>query len=92
MAQVCTVIQADPATLATHLAALGEQVLIVEKTKSAGKFVVISESPSTSQQFEVIAGDPESLSTAIQNLIDVGVTIDLIIPTFSAAHYVVVYT
>lgn len=89
MAQVCSVIQADPWSLAEELQALGEEIQIVEKTTSAGKFLVVSESPSASQSFEVIAGDPSTLAQQINAL---GATsIDLIISTFSSAHYVVVY-
>ncbi len=91
MAQVCNVIQADPNSLAVALAALGKEVLIVEKTSSAGKFLVISEAPSTSQTFVVIAGDPEKLASSIATLVSGGATINLITPTFSASHYVVAY-
>lgn len=92
MAQTSSVIQADPQSLADALTALAAEVTIVEKTTSAGKFLVVSQSPSTSQTFEVISGDPSALSDAINALIGGGATIDLIIPTFSASHYVVAYT
>ncbi len=90
MAQSCTVIQADPDSLALALAALNEEVLLVEKTVSAGKFLVVSQTPSTSQTFTVIAGDPDKLADEINTMIGGGSTIDLVISTFSAAHYVVV--
>lgn len=91
MAQVAQVIQADPASLAIALAALNRQVLLVEKTSSAGKFLVVSEAPSTSQSFTVVAGDPDKLASSIATLVSGGDTINLIIPTFSASHYVVVH-
>lgn len=90
MAQVSQVIQADPTSLAAALLALNREVLIVEKTSSAGKFLVVSEAPSTSQVFTVITGDPDKLSSSIATLVSGGSTINLIIPTFSASHYVVV--
>ena len=90
MAQVSTVIQADPQSLADALDALNAEVLIVEKTTSAGKFIVIYQAPSTSQTFTVIAGDPEKLSDEINDIIGGGDDVTLVIPTFSASHYVVV--
>jgi hypothetical protein len=91
MAQICTVIQADPDSLALALAALNKEVSIVEKTASAGKFLVISEAPSTGQTFEVIAGDPDTLASSIAALITGGSVINFVAPTFSASHYVVGY-
>jgi hypothetical protein len=91
MAQTCTVIQADPWTLATQLASLARTIQIVEKTSSAGKFLIVSDTPATSQIFLVITGDPAKLASSIQTLIGTGKIIDIIIPTFSASHYVVVY-
>ncbi len=90
MAQVCSVIQADPWTLATELDALAEEILFVEKTASSAKYLVVSEAPAASQNFTVIVGDPDKLASDLQAIIDGGDTIDLIIPTTSAAHYVVV--
>ena len=49
MAQVCNVIQADPTSLAAALLALNKEVLIIEKTSSAGKFLVVSQAPATGQ-------------------------------------------
>ena len=91
MAQVCNVIQADPASLAIALAALNKEVLHVEKTSSAGKFLVISEAPSTSQLFVVIAGDPDKLASELSALITAGKTINVVTQTFSSSHYVVAY-
>lgn len=91
MAQTCTVIQADPNSLALALAALNRKVTIVEKTSSSGKFIVISDAPSTGQTFVVITGDPAKLSLDISTLIDNGHTIDFVASTFSASHYVVGY-
>jgi hypothetical protein len=91
MAQICNVIQADPDTLALALAALNREVLIIEKTQSAGKFLVISEAPSIGQIFQVIAGDPDKLASDLTALIVGGKTINVVTPTFSASHYVVVY-
>ena len=94
MAQVCTVIQADPNTLAAELNILAstEEILHVVKTKSAGKFLVISDNAaSTSQVAAVIVGDPDKLSAELAAVIALPATIDLVSDTFSAAHYVVVY-
>lgn len=91
MAQVCNVIQADPTSLATALAALNREILIIEKTSSAGKFLVISEAPSTGQSFTVITGDPDKLASSIATIVSGGDTINLVTPTFSASHYVVVH-
>jgi nitrate reductase NapAB chaperone NapD len=91
MAQVCTVIQADPQSLADALTALNSEVLIIEKTSSAGKFLVIHQSPSTSQTFEVIMGDPAKLADSLQTIITGGATVNIVCPTFSASHYVIGY-
>jgi hypothetical protein len=93
MAQTCTVIQADPTSLVEALVALAatEEIQLVQKTSSAGKFLVISEAPSTGQQLAVVVGDPDKLKDDINFFISIyGVSIDLVIPTFSAAHYVVI--
>lgn len=91
MAQTCTVIQADPKSLALALAALGKNVSIVEKTSSSGKFLVVSQAPSTGQTFIVITGDPDKLASDIDALTAGGHTISFVAPTFSASHYVVGY-
>jgi len=90
MAQVCTIIQADPDTLAVELAALNAEVLILEKTSSAGKFIVIHQTPSTSQNFAVVAGDPDTISLAIGAIVTGGDTVQIVSPTFSASKYLVV--
>jgi hypothetical protein len=89
MAQNCTIIQADPWSLADALFALSEEVLIVEKTSSSGKFLVISQAPSTGQIFNVVVGDPEKISNEVNTILG-SFDVDLIIPTFSASHYIVV--
>ena len=91
MAQQCTVILGDPQKLADDLLAMGKEILEVEKTSSSGSFLVLSKTPAVAQSFDVISGDPEKLKTEINALIGGGKTIDLIIKTFSASHYVVVY-
>jgi hypothetical protein len=92
MAQTCTVIQADPWTLASELSSIGSGVAIVEKTSSAGKFLVVLDSAISGQTFEVITGDPDKLVSDLTALVGAGSVIDLIIPTFSASHYVVAYS
>ena len=92
MAQSCTVIQADPWTLASELGSAGAGVAIVEKTSSAGKFLVVLDSAISGQTFEVIAGDPDKLAAELTTLVGGGSVINLIIPTFSASHYVVAYS
>ena len=91
MAQTSTIIQAYPNSLSLALAALNRKVTIVEKTSSSGKFIVISDSPSTGQTFVVITGDPAKLSLEITNIIGGGHTVDFVASTFSASHYVVGY-
>lgn len=92
MAQTCTVIQADPWTLATQLNAITDGIAIVEKTTSAGKFLVVQDSTITPQTFVVIAGDPDKLASEITTLIGLGNDVSLVISTFSASHYVVAYS
>jgi hypothetical protein len=91
MAQTTQVIQADPTSLASALTALNREILIVEKTASAGKFLIVSKSPSTGQIFAVLKGDPDNISSGLSTLIGGGSVINIIAPTFSAAHYVVGY-
>lgn len=94
MAQVCQVIQADPDTLAAELNTLAStnEIIHVVKTKSAGKFLVISDDAgSTSQIASVITGDPDKLVDDLDAIIATPYTIDLVVETFSAAHYVAVY-
>jgi hypothetical protein len=90
MAQQCTVIQGDPQTLATSLQALAGNVLIVEKSSSSGKFIVIYDTQPEAQNFQVIMGDPEKVASEINALTLSGADPLLIISTFSASHYVVV--
>lgn len=91
MAQQSLVIQADPWTLATELSALPTGAKIVEKTSSSGKFIVVIDDAITGQSHDVIAGDPDALTAAINVLIAGGASIDFVAPTFSASHYVVGY-
>lgn len=94
MAQVCQVIQADPDTLAAELNTLAStnEIKIVEKTRSAGKFIVISDdSGSTSQVVSVIAGDPDKLASELASIISTPYTLEIVAETFSSAHYIAVY-
>jgi hypothetical protein len=90
MAQLCTVIQADPQTLVTALSALAGTIQVVEKTTSAGKFLVVYDDAASTQSITVISGDPDKLASSLNTIIGGGDLIELIIPTFSASHYVVV--
>lgn len=90
MAQQCTVIQGDPWTLASELQALAGNVLIVEKSSSSGKFIVVYDTVAVTQNFQVIMGDPEKVASEINALALAGDEPLLIIPTFSSSHYVVV--
>jgi hypothetical protein len=90
MAQLCTVIQGDPWTLKDQLIALAGNIQVVEKTTSAGKFIVIYDTVPLAQNFTLISGDPQKLSSEINAIIAGGSLIDLIIPTFSSSHYLVV--
>jgi hypothetical protein len=92
MAQMCNVIQADPWTLATQLGAYTAGVTLVEKTSSAGKFLVVVDSTLPANTYAVIAGDPSKLALDLNTLVLAGKVIQLVIPTFSASHYVVAYT
>jgi hypothetical protein len=92
--QVSSVIQADPWKLADDLntLALANTIQIVTKTYSAGKFItIVDDAAGASQVAEVIVGDPDTVSDAISTILATATQIDLVIPTFSAAHFVVVY-
>lgn len=94
MAQVCQVIQADPNTLASELNTLAatNEILHVVKTKSAGKFLVISDNTApTGQIASVISGDPDKLVTELTAIIATPYTLEIVADTFSAAYYVAVY-
>jgi hypothetical protein len=91
MSQQCYVVQADPWTLATELAAISTGIKIVEKTSSSGKFIVVADSLFSGQNYQVISGDPDALAAAINTIILGGFTIDFVTDTFSASHYVVGY-
>lgn len=93
MAQVCTVIQADPNTFKAELETLAaaNEIKLITKTKSAGKFLVIyDDAGTTGQLVEVIVGDPDLLSGSLTT-IAATFTINIVSDTFSAAHYIVVY-
>lgn len=90
MAQSCIVIQGDPESLKSQLIALAGNIQIVEKTTSAGKFVIVYDTIPVTQNFTVIQGDPQKLSSDINGIIAGGDIISLIIPTFSSSHYLVV--
>lgn len=94
MAQVCQVIQADPDTLAAELTTLAatNEIKLIVKTKSAGKFLVVSDDAgSTAQIISVISGDPEKLADELDAIIATPYTLEIVSETFSAAHYVAVY-
>lgn len=90
MAQQCTVIQGDPWTLASELQALAGNILIVERSSSSGKFIVVYDTVAVTQNFQVVMGDPEKVASEINALTLAGDEPLLIIPTFSSSHYVVV--
>lgn len=92
MAQSCTVIQADPWSLAEALAAIPANVVIIEKSTSAGKFIVVTDDSADDQEYTVIVGDPDKLATELNAIITLGKDIIWVAPTFSAAHYLVVHT
>ena len=92
MAQISTVIQADPWSLVTALTALPGNVSIVEKSSSAGKFIVVYDNSTDDQTYQVIAGDPDKLALEINALITSGKNIWFVTPTFSASHYVVAFS
>ena len=93
--QVATVILGDPDYLASQLTTLAASYTLVSalKTKSSGSFVIIYDDAAPGgQSVEVLVGDPEKVANDINDLIGLGATIDFVSETFSAAHYVVVYT
>ena len=95
MAQVASVIQADPWKLASDLNTLAasNSIQIITKTYSTGKFIIVRETGgATGQTAVVIAGDPETLKAQIDTLIAGGASIEIVSPTFSSAYYVVVYS
>jgi len=93
--QVSEVLTGTHTDLADQLNALAATVTIqnVQKTVSSGKFVVVYDDATPGGQTAgVIVGDPETLAADLQILINSGEVINLVTPTFSAAHYVVVRT
>jgi hypothetical protein len=92
MAQQCAVIQGDPQSVVSQLINLNGNILIVEKTTSSGKFIVIYDTIYANQTFTIISGDPSKLALEISSLITLGKIIDLITPTFSSSQYIVVST
>lgn len=93
MAQVTTVIQADPTSFAAALNTLAaaNEIQIISKTGSSGKFLVVYDNAGTTGQVaSVIAGDPDKLSSDIAALIALPSTVEIVTQTFSASHYVVV--
>jgi hypothetical protein len=94
MAQVTQKLIGDPWTLASTLTTLAatNELQIIKKTTSAGSFIVVSDdAASTSQVVVVIAGDPQKLADEINAIIALPATVEIVEPTFSAAHYIVVY-
>ena len=94
MAQVTRVIQADPWKLQDELIALAatEEIQIVTKTYSAGKFLVVSDNAGgTGQQVGLTVGDPDKLASEINDLIALPSVVEIVEKTFSGAHYIVVY-
>ena len=88
MAQVNTVYQGDPATVAAALNTLAatQEILIIEKTHSAGEYIVVSDNAaSTGQTVSVAKGDPTTVAALLN-----GKTLNIVAPTFSAAQYLVV--
>jgi hypothetical protein len=89
MAQVARVIQGDPAAVASQLNTLAatESIKIVEKTFSAGDYIVVSDNAAgTGQTVVVLKGDPAAVAAAMP------ATVNVVCPTFSASQYIVVRT
>jgi hypothetical protein len=95
MAQVASVIQADPWKLVSDLNTLAASntIQIITKTYSSGKFIIVRENlASTGQTAVVLSGDPATLKSKIDILIAGGASIEIVSPTFSSSYYVVVYS
>lgn len=94
MAQIAQVIAGDPWKLASDLNALAvtNEIQIISKTYSSGKFIVNSDDTApVGQTAVVLVGDPQTLVDQINAIISLPATIDEVSDTFSSAHYVVVY-
>lgn len=94
MAQISQKLLGDPWSLANGLNTLAatNELQIVKKTSSSGTFIIVSEdAASTGQIAVVIAGDPQKLSDEINAIIAIPAIVEIVEPTFSASHYVVVY-
>jgi len=87
MAQATRVISGDPASVAAQLNTLAatEELLIIEKTFSAGDYIVVSDDTAgTGQNAIVLKGDPNSIAALMP------AAVDIVCPTFSASQYLVV--
>lgn len=94
MAQISQNLLGDPWTLVNGLNTLAatNELQIVKKTTSSGTFLIVSDNAApTGQTVVVITGDPQKLSDEINAIIALPATVEIVEPTFSAAHYVVVY-
>lgn len=93
MAQIARTFEGDPAYVASQLTTLAatEEITEVRKTYSSGSFIVISDDTAgTGQDVVVISGAPETLVSTINDMIADGDVIEILAPTFSASHYLVV--
>jgi hypothetical protein len=94
MAQISQKLLGDPWTLANGLNTLAttSEIQIVKKTTSSGTFIIVSDNAAPSGQIAVvIAGDPQKLSDEINAIIAIPAIVEIVEPTFSSSHYVVVY-
>ena len=94
MAQIAQVIAGDPWKLASDLntLALTNEIQIISKTYSNGKFIVNSDDAApVGQTAVVLVGDPQTLVDQMNAIIALPATIDEVSDTFSSAPYVVVY-
>lgn len=92
--QISQVILADPQRLADDLTALAatNEIQIVQKTYSGGRFIVVSENAAgVGQTIVVIRGDPNDMAAALTAITAGGGSVDIVTPTFSGGYFVVVY-
>lgn len=95
MAQQVTTVKGDPNWVKSLLQtiALTNSLQIIEKTNSAGQFIVLyDDAAPTGQTVEVLRGDPTTINQQLNVLIAGGATIEIICTTFSASYYLVVYS
>ncbi len=93
--QISQIMTGDPASIISQLVVLAatNKVQIIQKTKSSGSYIVVSDNTApTGQSFVVIKGDPDTVSAETTALIALGNVVEIVAESFNAAVYIVVYS